>query len=182
MSSIPTGAHILLDTNVLVDMSKHSGEFTVLHDFLRKNKLVRLIDQTIQFEFLRNFRSKANAHKFLIGLFGPLSDVTLPVSDEIYENALEIARICHLVDNKDISFADALIGGQIMKYTRSKLDKNSVILASQNHRDFPPILFERVDELLVTLKDGSIRVVGFYIFNINGYNKATEALNVNHSA
>lgn len=165
--SIPKRSFVLLDTNILIDSLKFPREFSVLYAELRHLEIVPIIESTIRFEFLRGLKrgiEEARAgEEFLSELCGPDHVVLMPDKD-IFDRALAIAHIYMDADNKHASVPDTLIAAQMGKYARNKKGFAEMFLATQNHRDFPPVLFKRIDDMLITLADGSIKTVGFYRF------------------
>ena len=160
----------MLDTNVLVDTSRYPSEFSVLYDELERLGIGSIIESIIRFEFLRGLRNIKDGEKLLEELCGAGPTVLVPDSD-IFISALAIARIYVKSNNKDAKVPDTLIAAQMCKYARAKQGKYQLFLATQNHRDFPPILFERVDDVLITLGDGSIKIIGFYRFRKDIFEK-----------
>ncbi len=168
--SIPQHSFVLLDTNVLVDTSKYPLEFSVLYTELERLLIGAMIESTVRFEFLRGMRNTKDGEKLLEELCGKGYTVLVPDSN-IFTLALAVARIYMKSDNKSTSVPDTLIAAQMCKYARTKQEKSQLFLATQNHRDFPPTLFERVDDTLITLTDGSIKIVGFYRFRKDRFEK-----------
>ena len=162
--SLPERSFVLLDTNVLIDSSKYPKEFSALYSELERLSIVPVIESTVRFEFLRGLQHIEAGELLLKALCGPDAIVLVPDSD-IFDRALSIARIYMRADNKSTSVPDTLIAAQMGKYARDTHDMSEMFLATQNHRDFPPVLFERVDDVLVTLTDGSIKTIGFYRFH-----------------
>jgi predicted nucleic acid-binding protein len=167
---IPEGGFVLLDTNVLIDTSKYPVEFSSLHIELKRLNISAIIESTIQFEFLRGLKNPSDGEILLDELCGKGRTVLAPDKD-IFERASHISRIYYKTDNKMTKIADVLIAAQICRYARSQSQQNELLLATQNHRDFPPVLFERVEDTFITLADGSIKVVGFYRFRKDNYDK-----------
>lgn len=162
LHNLAKGSSVLLDTNILIDTSKHETVFGELFIELNRLHVVPIIERTIRFEFLRGFGDQQKGIDFL-DEFVP--DATILTPDKtIFQIALDISHIYLRSDNKHTSVPDALIAAQLCKYTHGAKAKYPVYLATQNHKDFPPVLFERVEECLLTLPDGKIKVVGFYRF------------------
>ncbi len=161
--SIPEHSFVLLDTNVLIDTTKYPADFQYLHAELKRLSIQSIIEHTIKFEFLRGLKDVKAGEQLLNELCG-LGHVTLVPSQDIFERALVISDIYMKSDNKYASLADTLIAAQMCRYARDKKGEYEMYLATQNHRDFPPVLFERVDDMLLTLHDGNIKVIGFYRF------------------
>jgi hypothetical protein len=68
-------------------------------------------------------------------------------------------------NSKAISLADLLISAQAKKYARQTMHYQELLIATSNHDDFPPILFDLVHTEIVKLKDGKLKIVGFYRFS-----------------
>lgn len=160
---IPERGYVLLDTNVLIDTSKYPEEFSTLYKEFEKLHISTVLESTIRFEFLRGISKPSEGDKFLEELFG--TDCLLLKPDQnIFDSALQIGGVFKRNDNKQVKIADLLIAAQICKYAKDSTAHTELILATQNHKDFPPVLFERIDDYLVTLSDGSIKTIGFYRF------------------
>lgn len=168
--SISKHGFVLLDTNVLIDTSKYLTEFSVLHNELQRLEISAIVESTIQFEFLRGLKNVAAGEQLLDQLCGGERTVLSP-DKAIFDRALSISRIYQRSDNKHVKVADVLIAAQICKFARDSSSEYELLLATQNHKDFPPVLFERVEDLTITLADGSIKVIGFYRFRKNQFEK-----------
>ncbi len=168
--SIPSHSFVLLDTNVLVDTSKYPLEFSALYTELERLEIGSMIESTICFEFLRGLRNIDDGEKLLEELCG-FEHIVLVPNKGIFNLALSIARIYMKSDNKSTNVPDTLIAAQMCKYARVRQVESQLFLATQNHRDFPPVLFERVDDALITLADGSVKIIGFYRFNKERFEK-----------
>lgn len=161
--SIPKRSFVLLDANVLIDSSKAPSEFAALYAEFARLEIVPILESTIRFEFLRGVPDAEAGEQLLVEFCGE-DMVTLVPDKDIFRRALSIARIYMRADNKKTNVPDTLIAAQMGRYARDTKDVAEMFLATQNHKDFPPVLFQRVDDLLVTLADGSIKTIGFYRF------------------
>lgn len=170
LTAIPLRSFVLLDTNILIDSAKFPESFTPFYRTLEEREVQTVLESTIQFEFLRGFQVRKNAEEFLEAFLGK-DRFTLVPDKDLFEMALRIAHVYYLADNKHIKIADALIAAQISKYARSASDANELLLATQNHKDFPPVLFQRLAVHLVTLPDGSIKTLGVYRFDLEVFKK-----------
>jgi len=178
--NIPERSHVLLDTSVLIDASKNITEYEVLFNRLTQSRATFTIDKIIELEFLRGFSTQEIGKRVLSDMSGDDEPVVLSLDDVVFEKALEIVQIYKKADNKDGKIPDVLIAAQIAKYAKDVNGKQHgvLVLATQNHRDFPPVLFDRIDDMLITLKDGSIKVIGFYVFSLDKYDKTLKALKI----
>lgn len=165
---IPERGFVLLDTNILIDTSKYPAEFSDFHRELQRLNISSVVESTIRFEFLRGLKNAAAGEELLNELCGSGHMVLNPDKD-IFARALQISGIYLRNDNKQTKLADVLIAAQICRYAREASSESELLLATQNHKDFPPVLFERVEDTLLTLSDGSIRTIGFYRFKKDRY-------------
>ncbi len=168
--SIAQRGFVLLDTNILIDTTKYPEEFSVLHTELKRLYINSVIESTIKFEFLRGLRSPKEGELLLEALCGA-GHIVLNPDKHTFETALEISQIYYRNENKQVKISDVIIAAQIAKYARSESVETELLLATQNHKDFPPVLFDRVEDLLITLADGSIKVIGFYRFRLDRFNQ-----------
>jgi len=164
---IPAGSSVLLDTNVLIDTTKNPESFSKFFNALSSLHIASITEQTIRFEFLRGLRDVEAGENLLQKLCGK-NHLVLSSDSDIFDRALKIAGIYLKSDNKHTGIADALIAAQLSKYAREN-NRYPLYLATQNHKDFPPVLFHRIDEFLLTLPDGTIKVIGLYSFRKNVY-------------
>ncbi len=171
--SIPERGFVLLDTNVLIDTVKYPAEFSTLHNELARLKVISVTESTIRFEFLRGLRNVADGEALLSELCGAHHLVLNPDKDT-FDKALKISQIYVRNDNKQVKIADIMIAAQIAKYAKVAGDVTELLLATQNHKDFPPVLFDRVDEVLITLQDGSVKIIGFYRFKLDRFKQLQE--------
>lgn len=154
---------ILLDTNILVDSIKFGHVYATLYAELERAGLGAALDHVVQLEFARGL-PPTKAEEFLRKLFG--SDrLVLPVRENLFQLALRISHVYLKTENKNCNLPDLLIAAQMALYSKDDGQKYDLLLATQNHKDFPPVFFDRIDEMILTLPDGSIKVVGFYRFN-----------------
>ena len=168
--SITERGFVLLDTNILIDTAKYPEEFSVLHNELKHLHIHSVIESTIRFEFLRGLRNPKEGEDLISALCGNDNLVLHPDKDT-FERALSISQIYYRNDNKQVKISDVIIAAQIAKYARTTSNETELLLATQNHKDFPPVLFKRIDDLLVTLPDGSIKIIGFYRFRLDNFNQ-----------
>lgn len=166
--SISKHGFVLLDTNILIDTSKYPKEFSVLHSELQRLEISSVVESTIQFEFLRGLKNQSVGEQLLDELCGG-DRIVLGPDKDIFDRALAISRIYYRSDNKQVRVADVLIAAQICKFARNSSSEYELLLATQNHKDFPPVLFKRVEDMLITLTDGSIKTIGFYRFCKNKF-------------
>ena len=159
-----------MDTNVLIDTFKFPDDFSVLYNELENRKIISVTESTIRFEFLRGLRNIKRGEDLLDQLCGE-NHLVLQPDKETFEKALQISQIYLQTDNTQTKIADVIIAAQIAKFAKNPGNATELLLATQNHMDFPPVLFQRVQELLITLADGSIKIIGFYRFRLDRFNE-----------
>ncbi len=165
---------ILLDTNVLIHSSKNTEEYSSFYSALHSHNVKAVLEECVRFEFLRSVSDKKERKEYellLSLLTGSASDPwVLPVSSETFATAKDIANL-YTRDNKPkIEFGDCMIAAQMHKYAGSGL-----YLATENHNDFPRILFELVCTHVVDVsKRGELHTIGIYKFRIDNYKKLME--------
>ena len=168
--------YVLLDTNVLIDSTKYPEEFDSFFGLLKKFHVESVIDYVVKFEFLKGARNKDEYKKHIkfLDLLCGTDRHELFLNKEIFEVAENISRIAYKSSNKNLSLNDSLIAAQIQKY--SKTNSNRLFLATQNHKDFLPTLFEQIYIHTFTLKDGVIKNICIYTFRENIYKELTKKL------
>ena len=159
------GTFLLLDTNILIDASKDPDAFDELFTLLKQHDIQGVHDSIAKLEFLRGARNNKELESYEVFLDGLLGTdrFVMPTNKDLhhmlFDDALRIARVSSRVDNKKMSVPDCLLAAQVSVYERSS---GKLLLATNNHKDFPPFLFEPIYVHLVFLKNGTIRPVGFY--------------------
>jgi len=155
------GSFILFDTSVLIDGIKYQDEYQSFFDFIKEQDCTGLLDATVRCEFLAGARNDSEMlllSDFLQSLFGS-SDPGLRISTETFETARKLMNCVYRAENKHLKIPDALIGSQIVQYSSVV---GNLLLATQNHHDFPPVIFERKYTQNINLPDGKIKTVGIY--------------------
>lgn len=160
--------YILLDTNIIIYSAKYKIEFQSFFDSLKRYHIQTGIDSAIQLEYLRSADTAQNLQKkysFLKGLLGD-DPMVLPINEEIFIDARRISNMyfyLKLKSKQKISTVDCLLAAQLKKY------KDTLLLATLNHSDFPTQLFDREAIFTVELPD-SVLPVGIYSFSEQKYN------------
>lgn len=169
---IPPYSTLLLDTNVLIDSVEYPEEFQQFYDALNAVESVsHTLSPIIRLEFFRGFGNKAKANELLERALGK-DNFTLPIDQKDYDLAYDIARIYLSTANKKISTGDLLIASEVAKYSIPKRKTAQMVLATQNHKDFSPVLFDLIDVMNIPLRNGQIKTIGFYTFDADRFDKA----------
>ncbi len=170
------GKYVLLDTNVLIDISKHPKDFIEFFEYLRAHKVNSVIDQTTKLEFFRGARSSRELETFKEFLKKILGNKGLDIENvpehnrKLYSNATSISLISNHLDAKRLSLGDVLIAASLVQFP------GQIILATQNHTDFSLPIFKRIGEFIVRIKSGHLRLVGFYVFDAEVYKDLLAAI------
>ncbi|NBV76959.1 PIN domain-containing protein [bacterium] len=167
---LPKNSSILIDTNVLID-SAESVKFISLYEQMREASIGLVLSEVVKLEFVRGTNNHQKALDFLESIF-KTSDggMTLPLDSEVYKRAYEIEKIYRYQGgNKKSGFADLLFAAQVARYSIPKRLTNQSVLATENHKDFLPTLFDLLQIINIRVESGSIKTVGFYIFNTDRF-------------
>lgn len=160
---------LLLDTNVLIYLTKYPRFMAALLKRWEDAGIVLILDDLVKFEFLRKANSpeeEAQLKNFLQKIFkteaGGIDKTQFPIVDEVIRLATEIANLYSWrLKNTRIQLPDCFLAGQMRKYNAAK---DQLYLATANHKDFPPLLFDRIG--IETVDTGEeILNIGFYKFN-----------------
>ncbi len=170
--------HIFLDTNILINYSKFQKFYQYFFDKLKENNVTSVINKFVMFEILRfakNLEEKKQIENFFKILNLPLGETTLPIVDQNYDDAINISNIYQnkLPSSSKISPIDCFISAELLTYNIHH-QESKLFLATENHQDFPTLLFDRVGiETIDTNSDGnsSIHNIGIYSFNVERFNQ-----------
>lgn len=168
------GKHLLIDTNLLIAISKYS-RLRFFDDFLEELETLKIrsvIDEATLFEFIRGSKTQNHLNdknKFLDFLLGG-ERWSLPIPKEVFLGAQKLATIYSNKNqnlSKQISFTDCLVASQLMKY------KNNMYLATIDNNDFPQFIFDR-DKVVTIDTEKEIINIGIYSFNEEKYKTCEE--------
>lgn len=152
---------IIFDTNILIEAFKHFDSFKVLLNDLHHYNCKPLYFPLIEFEFTRDaMRPEHNKARrgFLETIIG---GTKLPINDDLVDIAVEIARVyAHQKDiaSNKISIVDCCVAAYMRKY------QNKLFLLTMNHRDFPLVLFDRIQPFALDAND-NVLAPAIYKFN-----------------
>lgn len=160
------GKYILLDTNVLIDSAKFPEDFSIFYNFLQENNIISILDPTIRLEFIRGAQTRKDKELFEVFLNETVGSdrIELKPSEKIFGIAENIALITAQVNNAKMDLGDCLIAAQMASI------KTDLLIATQNHQDFPAALFDRLHvEIIPVSETGKIKTVGIYKMNKGNY-------------
>lgn len=158
---------LVIDTDVLINTSKYFKFYSPIFSKLAENEAESLLDEFVRFEFLRKADSRSEFEKletFLKTLIGGNGSADLKISSSVINSSLEIANLYSWKNIKNPSPTDCILGAHLKKYN----SKNSLFLLTENHKDFPGFIFDRVGFETIEVDDG-FHTLGFYCFNPNKF-------------
>jgi len=166
---------VLLDTSVLIEISKGRDKMRPFSSVLQEANLAPYIIDAIYFEFVGHACS-LRERTDLESLVSAEYPVVPSRSDDV-ANAVKLSQLYSIADRgryKNIGYVDCLIAAQLLRY------KNHVLLATLNIDDFPVFIFDRV---VVSAYDVGEKVVTIALIGYNDekmnialerYNRAVE--------
>ncbi len=172
------GNFILLDTNILIDAIKYQEQFGALFSDIRKNNCSPVVEPVIEFEFYRGARNNKELclfKEFIEETHGKEPDRLNRPNEDTFKLAQLISAIAYRTDNKALNLADCIIAAQIAKYVGNNLGR--LFLATQNHSDFPPAIFDRVYTKLIELPDGKLKTIGIYAIDNTRFKLLRDQIN-----
>ncbi len=164
--------HLLLDTNVVINYMEHPKELEGVRKEFEDVEAIPILDELVRFEYIRGAASPSEIEtlkNFLMILFSlPESDIDrpqFPILQETVGTAATIANIySKRLKNLHAPAIDCMLAAQMKKYYKS------LILVTSDHKDFPPLLFDRIGiETVDTGRD--IINICFYVFNIENFER-----------
>ncbi len=139
------GQHVLLDTDVLITVSKYaeSGSVQSLVGQFKELPINPVITQGVYFEYVRAANSKDSLNKMKDFLFEEVSAILLPHHKNDLSNAVDIANLYQRYSKKmggtcNASMVDCLNSAQLMRY-----GKNLTPL-SFDIKGYPTLIHNRV--------------------------------------
>lgn len=168
---------IVVDTDVLVNTSKYLKFYQEVFAKLAENEVVSLLDEFVRFEFLRKAKSNGELEElkaFLVKLLNNKGAADIKVSGDTIDIAMDIANLYSWKNIKNPSFTDCILAAHLKKF--SKGTSGNLFLLTENHKDFPVFLFDRVGFETIDLGDSSesFHNLGFYSFNAGKFEKLLE--------
>lgn len=127
------------------------------------------MEHIIRFEFIRYASTNEQRYsfeKFLTQTFGSNQVERSSETKKLYAVAENIALIIARTENTKIELGDCLITAHMALFG------SDLLIATQNHHDFPPCLFDRMYIHMIEVKENhKLKVVGVYRFNKENYTK-----------
>lgn len=152
---------VIFDTNILLKALDHFEAFKELLDFFKEKNCRGVRNPLIEFEFLNGSFTPVHLEERLkfLEIVVPTS---LPLNDQIIKEAVNIARIYahQKIANKQIYLVDSCIAAYLKQF------HNNLFLVTLNHRDFPVVLFDRIQCLIIE-DDSEVFAPAIYRFSLN---------------
>lgn len=129
------------------------------------------INDLIKLEFLRdaNHRDEYLERKeFLQEL---CEDLSLPIGDNIYLDAMLLSYIYVRHQNKGVDFVDLMNAALLKNYS----GKHGLVLVTENHKDYPLSIHDRIGTVVLDLGK-KLSVIGFYRINLDKWEKEKQDL------
>lgn len=162
--------YLLVDSDVLINYTKFQKLYQPFFTEVREANITLLVDALSKFEILRYATTPSERNEmedFFGESLGFLSEMEMPQSDkEIYEKATKIANFYQkkIPSSKGISLTDCFLAARMWQFNENR---NQLYLATENHKDFPQLLFERLGIETIDTRgndNSSIHNIGIYEF------------------
>ncbi|KKP80882.1 MAG: hypothetical protein UR81_C0013G0008 [Candidatus Levybacteria bacterium GW2011_GWB1_35_5] len=126
--------HLLLDTNIFIDASKHPEDFTDFFNILKESDITVVTIDCVRIEFLRGAPNE-NKYKEKEDYFDNITKIILPTNVEIIQNSYELVKK-YKEQGGTVAIADLYLGANLMKY------KSNIYLLSKNTTELPSTIFD----------------------------------------
>jgi len=155
--------YLLIDTNFLIEISRHPSQFMELVKDLNNNGFILVSIEATLIEFVKGSKSIED-HSKKVKFYKNIIERILPLEREIHDNVSKITRVL-LNKGGQLSYADCLLLGITMKY------KDNLYFLTKDRSDVPISLFNTVASIMIETQDNNST------FNIYEYDeKAYEEL------
>lgn len=125
--------HLLLDTNVFIDTSISTSEFTEFFKQLKLNDVTIVTIDAVIMEFLKGAPDQQKLEAKL-ALVNEIIETRLPITKEVFDNIETLLRL-YKEEGKGVSVVDLLLGGILVQYPKN------LFLLTKNTTDFPTNIF-----------------------------------------
>lgn len=148
-------SYLLLDTNVFIDAFHNPSEFGEFFNELKDNGVTLVTIDTVLIEFTKG-SSEPKKLEEKKEYLEKLIDAVLPVDKIVVNHTIELLKR-YKIEAKDISIADLLLGGMIVKYS------GKMFLMTKDIKDFPTNIYSLETHLNIVRRK-SIHNYGIYRF------------------
>lgn len=126
--------HILLDTNIFIDATKHPNDFTDFFNTLKDEDIIVATIDCVKIEFLRGAPNEEK-YKEKEAYFNNITKFILPTDLEVIANSYELIKK-YKEQGGTVAIADLYLGANLMKY------KSNLYLLSKNTTELPVTIFD----------------------------------------
>ena len=126
--------HLLLDTNVFIDASKHPADFADFFNALGESEITVPTIDCVKIEFLRG-ASDDREYQEKESYFSNITNIILPTDAEIIKNSYELVKR-YRQQGGTIAFTDFYLGANLMKF------RSNIYLLSKNTTELPLTIFD----------------------------------------
>lgn len=147
--------HLLLDTNVFIDTSISTSEFTEFFKQLKLNDVTIVTIDAVITEFVKGTPDQQKFEAKL-ALVNEIIETRLPVTKEVFDNIESLLRL-YKEEGKGVSVVDLLLGGILVQYPKN------LFLLTKNTTDFPTNIFNLATHLNLMHRK-AIQSYGVYNF------------------
>ena len=146
-----------------------------MFDELAEHNVNLVIDPFVRFEVLRFAENRSEREDLKTQIFQNLfndEDFFMPTADkDLYDLAIKISNLyqAEVTRSSKISAVDIFLAARMIAHDRTESSQN-LFFATENHADFPQIIFDRIDIHTIDRKD-QIHNVGFYKVKENAQQK-----------
>lgn len=134
LTSSLNNRHLLLDTNIFIDASKHPEDFADFFNILKKSNITVATIDCVRIEFLRG-ASNEDKYKEKESYFDNITKIILPTTPDIVENSYKLVKK-YKEQGGTVAFADFYLGANLMKYG------SNLYLLSKNTTELPSTIFD----------------------------------------
>lgn len=162
------GQYLLLDTNVVINFGRYHIFYAPFMEQVVAHGITAVINRVVHTELLAYARNEEEKQKTLELIHrilrGNESGATMPVAPDLFDLALQLAEKYRGagIPVGQIELPDLLIGGDMIRFNKG----GKLILATENHKDFPVPVFERIGVQVIDCNDATgVHTIGFYKLN-----------------
>ncbi|QQG52323.1 MAG: hypothetical protein HY931_03215 [Candidatus Falkowbacteria bacterium] len=162
--SIVSNNHIILDTCFIIKAYEYSNTpyFNELFEYLAGNHCIPIINDLINFEFLKGCKKQIH-RKIKEDYLNSFVAAVLPCSNEIIKNATVLSNLYSNknINNNQISFVDLCNAAFLKKH-------KDLLLITLDNNDYPLCVHDRL-EIYTIDTEKEVLSFGIYKFNFSKF-------------
>lgn len=158
------GQYLLLDTNVVINFGRYHKFYAPLIEQVVAHEIHLVINQVVRAELLayaKNEEGKQNTLELIKRILRGDDAAVMPFTQELFNFAIQLAEKYRQagITVGQIELPDLLIGGDMIRFNKG----GKLFLATENHKDFPVPVFERLGVEVIDCNDAiGVHTIGFY--------------------